>query len=184
MKAWKNLVHISVRPKREKLVSAEYRICGHFQRIFGRIGIYPIVKPNLPSIFKTFYTWFASAWQKCSQMESCNSSYIWFDRKIREIEYCNFICNFICPWFDGKLVKLNTATWFAYDLTEKMKKKLPSITEKKNFVKWTIWIKTLLSRNFCQNRVARKRDLLYLKILAKPSIGRFHAKKKKRFPHF
>ena len=28
---------ISVRPKREKLVSAEYRIFGHFHRIFGRI---------------------------------------------------------------------------------------------------------------------------------------------------
>ena len=34
----------------------------------------------------------------------------------------NLICNIICPLFDGKLIKLNTATWFAFDLTEKMKK--------------------------------------------------------------
>ena len=60
-------------------------------------------------------------WWKISRNwmnESCNFICIWFDEKFRDvIEYCKFILR----WFSRKFVKLNAATWFAFDLTEKFR---------------------------------------------------------------
>ena len=142
MKILGKILNSSVRPKREKLVSAEYRIFGRISTLLSTL-IYPqffttwwnsffyISKPFILSFridvesknrkLSREQPRFASGLTKMSSIWilKIHLHLIW--RKTRQIEYRNLIC----IWFDGKLVKLNTETWFAFDLTEKMKKNYP-----------------------------------------------------------
>ena len=80
-----------------------------------RPNIYPIL-PSKPPLFSNFWVLQFSTTEITSNWILQNFiclNLIWREIRLLEYEYCKLIC----IWFNGNFIKLNTANWFAFDLT-------------------------------------------------------------------
>ena len=118
-------------------------------------------RPNTK--YLPYLIWRKNSWNWILQLDlQFHLPLIW--QKTRQIEYRNLIC----IWFDGKLIKLNTETWFAFDLREKWIKitlthcgnygNFLSRIFGKNFVKLTFLLNKLVAKGLIWRNIYLVRE--------------------------